>query len=115
MEAHPFSMSRRPDGTRLRLTIKAVGDFTRRIPGLKPGVRVLIDGPHGIFTARRSSSQKILMIAGGIGITPIRSLAKSWFLRDATSLCCMATVTLRPSRSAANWMIWPARRPAACA
>jgi predicted ferric reductase len=77
-EAHPFSMSCPPDGKHLRLTIKQLGDFTRRIPKLRPGTRVLIDGPHGIFTARHSDSDKILLIAGGIGITPIRALAEEF-------------------------------------
>lgn len=75
-EAHPFSLSRPPDGRQLRLTIKRLGDFTRRIPQLKPGTPVLIEGPYGVFTARGCSSSKALLIAGGIGITPIRSLAE---------------------------------------
>ncbi len=75
-EAHPFSMSMQPDGKRIRLSIKASGDFTRRIPALKPGTPVFIDGPHGIFTSRNCSSSKILLIAGGIGITPVRALAE---------------------------------------
>jgi predicted ferric reductase len=75
-EAHPFSMSCMPDGKQIRLTIKQLGDFTRRVPQIKPRTSVLIDGPHGVFTARNCPSQKILMIAGGIGITPIRSLAE---------------------------------------
>lgn len=74
-QVHPFSMSCPPDGTRLRLTIKAVGDFTRRIPSIRPGTPVIIDGPHGLFTPRRCQSRKALLIAGGIGITPIRSIA----------------------------------------
>jgi predicted ferric reductase len=77
-EAHPFSMSCRPDGKHLRLTIKQLGDFTRRIPKLRPGTRVFIDGPHGIFTARHNASNKLLLIAGGIGITPIRALAEEF-------------------------------------
>ncbi len=75
-EAHPFSLSRPPDGEQLRLTIKRLGDFTRRIPQLKPGTPVLIEGPFGVFTARGCASAKVLLIAGGIGITPIRSLAE---------------------------------------
>ena len=75
-EAHPFSMSCFPDGRQLRLSIKRLGDFTRRIPELKPGTPVLIDGPHGVFTARRCAADKVLLIAGGIGITPVRSLAE---------------------------------------
>ena len=75
-EAHPFSMSCLPNGNFLRLSIKGAGDFTRRISELKPGVSVFIDGPHGVFTSKSCKSSKVLMIAGGIGITPIRSLAE---------------------------------------
>lgn len=75
-EAHPFSVSARPDGTLLRLTIKRLGDFTRRIPNLKPGTRIILDGPYGIFTAEQCRLPKVLLIAGGIGITPIRALAE---------------------------------------
>ena len=77
-EAHPFSVSCCPDGQRLRLSVKAVGDFTRRIPELKPGTPVLIDGPHGAFTSRACVSDRALLIAGGIGITPVRALAEEW-------------------------------------
>lgn len=81
-EAHPFSMSCYPDGKQIRLTIKQLGDFTRKIPELKPGTPVLIDGPNGIFTAHSSESDKVLMIAGGIGITPIRSVAEEMVAAD---------------------------------
>jgi predicted ferric reductase len=74
-QAHPFSLSCPPDGTQLRLTIKPVGDFTRRIPQLQPGTPVILDGPHGIFTAEVCQSSRVLLLAGGIGITPIRALA----------------------------------------
>lgn len=75
-EAHPFSMSCFPDGKQLRLSIKRLGDFTRKIPELKPGTPVLIDGPYGVFTSRTCACDKVLLIAGGIGITPLRSLAE---------------------------------------
>jgi len=77
-EAHPFSLSRLPDGRCLRLSIKRLGDYTRRIPELKPGTPVLIDGPHGVFTAKACAAGPVLLIAGGIGITPIRALAEEW-------------------------------------
>ena len=76
-ETHPFSISQLPDGREIRLTIKQLGDYTRRIPALPPGTRVIIDGPHGIFTARRAQAPRVLMIAGGIGITPIRAVAEA--------------------------------------
>lgn len=74
-QPHPFSLSAPPDGRRLRFTIKAVGDFTARVPELQPGTPVLVDGPHGVFTSRRATTSKVLLIAGGIGITPLRAMA----------------------------------------
>lgn len=73
-QGHPFSLSMIPDGKEIRVTIKELGDFTRSVHGLKPGTKVIIDGPYGIFTDRVLRKDKALMIAGGIGITPIRSL-----------------------------------------
>ena len=75
-QAHPFSISQKPDGKFLRVTIKNVGDFTSKIPQLAAGTKVLIDGPHGVFTEQAARQKKILLIAGGIGITPLRSLAE---------------------------------------
>ncbi|MFH0878710.1 MAG: ferric reductase-like transmembrane domain-containing protein [Lentisphaerota bacterium] len=75
-QAHPFSMSCVPDGKHLRVSIKRLGDYTRQIPNLPSGTPVLIDGPHGVFTARHCRGAKALLITGGIGITPIRPVAE---------------------------------------
>ena len=74
-QSHPFSVSAVPDGRTLRITVKNIGDFTGGIHHLKPGTPVLLEGPFGKFT-ERPSGQKVLLIAGGIGITPIRPLAE---------------------------------------
>lgn len=75
-EAHPFSLSCAPNGSYLRISVKALGDFTRKALSIKPGTPVVIDGPHGIMTPRLSHADKVLLIAGGIGITPLRALAE---------------------------------------
>ncbi len=72
---HPFSFSHEYDGSSLRFTIKALGDATKLVAGLRPGVRVLIDGPLGRFTPSRSRTKRFLLIGGGIGITPLRAIA----------------------------------------
>jgi ferredoxin-NADP reductase len=74
-QAHPFSISAIPDGRRLRITVKNIGDFTSDIHALKPGTPILVDGPFGKFI-ERPTNPKVLLIAGGIGITPIRPLAE---------------------------------------
>ena len=74
-QAHPFSISAIPGGGRLRITVKNIGDFTSGVHALRPGTPVLVDGPYGKFTERPANS-KVLLIAGGIGITPIRPLAE---------------------------------------
>jgi predicted ferric reductase len=74
---HPFSYSSSASSPeRPAFTIKAYGDFTSRVPQLRPGTRVLLDGPHGSYRARRYADRFVL-IAGGIGITPIISLLRS--------------------------------------
>ncbi len=73
-QAHPFSLSAAPNGRWLRLTIKAVGHHTEQLKWLDPGVRVLVEGPSGVFTAERRTRHRALLIAGGSGIAPIRAL-----------------------------------------
>jgi ferredoxin-NADP reductase len=73
-EAHPFSLSAAPDGRRLRITVKAVGDYTRRLKAIPPGTRVIAEGPFGVFTTAARRRPRVALIAGGVGITPIRAL-----------------------------------------
>lgn len=75
-EAHPFSMSATPNGEYLRLTVKRTGDFGAHVGALRAGTRVLVEGPFGRFTRRSCLRSKALLVAGGIGITPIRALAE---------------------------------------
>jgi predicted ferric reductase len=73
-QAHPFSLSAAPNDRWLRLTVKVVGDHTRRLRELRPGVRIAAEGPSGVFTADRGVQRRALLIAGGSGIAPIRAL-----------------------------------------
>ncbi|MFD9323450.1 ferric reductase-like transmembrane domain-containing protein [Streptomyces sp. NPDC060053] len=73
-QANPFSLSAAPDGTRLRLTAKAAGEGSAGLRHLKPGTRVFAEGPYGAFTAMHRTRPEALLIAGGVGVTPIRAL-----------------------------------------
>jgi len=72
--AHPFSLSRLPHGNSLRITVKALGDHSAGLRNVAVGTRVVAEGPFGVFTHAARKRDKLLLIAGGIGITPIRAL-----------------------------------------
>jgi predicted ferric reductase len=71
---HPFSLSQAPNAESFRITVKALGDHTARLGEIPVGTRVLAEGPFGVFTADARRAAKALLIAGGIGITPVRAL-----------------------------------------
>lgn len=73
--AHPFSLSAAPDGRSLRISVKASGDHTARMDAIPQGTRVVAEGPFGSFAAAAGAA-KLLLVAGGIGITPVRALAE---------------------------------------
>jgi predicted ferric reductase len=73
-ESHPFSLSAAPDARSLRITVKGVGDFTSRIGEIQPGTVVVAEGPFGVFTDVARRRDRVALIAGGIGIAPIRAL-----------------------------------------
>ncbi len=73
-QSHPYSVSASPHREFLRITIKALGDHSSTIRQLRPGVRVFAEGPYGAFTAGRRTRRRVLLLAGGIGITPLRAL-----------------------------------------
>jgi predicted ferric reductase len=72
--SHPYSLSAAPTENYLRITVKDLGDHSRSVADLKPGTRVFVEGPYGAFTAGRATKKHIVMIGGGVGITPIRAL-----------------------------------------
>ena len=75
-QEHPFTVSWIPHGDELRISVRAVGDYTSELATLKPGAKVLVSGPFGRFTEDVAATDKRLFIAGGIGITPLRCLAE---------------------------------------
>jgi predicted ferric reductase len=72
--ANPYSLSAAPQPDLLRITVKVAGDHSSALMNLKPGTRVIAEGPSGGFTAAKRRRPRILLIGGGVGITPIRAL-----------------------------------------
>ena len=73
-QGHPYSLSAMPSPRHLRVTIKELGDHSRAIARLRPGTRVAIQGPYGTFTSHARSSDRVLLVGAGVGITPLRAL-----------------------------------------
>ncbi|MEO8436858.1 MAG: ferredoxin reductase family protein [Chloroflexota bacterium] len=74
---HPFSISSAPNGNWLRITVKELGDWSKALGDVKVGTRVFIEGPYGVLTGARRTHPKVLLVAGGIGITPLRALLEA--------------------------------------
>jgi len=72
--SHPYSLSAAPTKNHLRITVKDLGDHSRTLAFLKPGTRVFVEGPYGAFTAGRSTQPHVVLVGGGVGITPVRAL-----------------------------------------
>jgi ferredoxin-NADP reductase len=74
-QAHPYSLSAVPSGEYLRITVKHLGDQSANLPrALRPGTRVLAEGPYGTFTAASRAGDRVAAFAAGVGITPIRAM-----------------------------------------
>lgn len=70
----PYSLSAPPRPDLLRVTVKALGDHSTAVATLRPGTRVWAEGPYGSLTADRATSHRSLLIAAGVGVTPLRAL-----------------------------------------
>lgn len=73
-QSHPYSLSAPPSGQLLRFTVKVLGDHSDKLRRIRPGTTVFAEGPYGALTPDRRSRRKVLLLAGGIGVTPLRAL-----------------------------------------
>ena len=76
-ESHPFTIASAVGDDSLRLAIKRFGDFTSSMMRLGAGYEAQLEGPFGCFCLRSDSAHSQTWIAGGIGITPFLSWARS--------------------------------------
>ena len=84
--AHPYTLSAVPRTDLLRITVKQLGDGSGRVARLRPGTRVLIEGPYGVMTAARTGGRQVLLIAAGVGITTMRAMLEDLVPAQVTLL-----------------------------
>jgi predicted ferric reductase len=70
----PYSLSAGPQPGQLRITVKDLGDHSRALAEVPPGTKVFAEGPYGAVTQAVRRRHKVLLIGGGVGITPLRAL-----------------------------------------
>lgn len=81
-EAHPYSFTTANNGPYVRFTIKELGDDTARVKRLTPGTKAFLEGPYGSFSLHNAKNPNQVWIAGGVGITPFLSMARSLSARS---------------------------------
>ena len=74
--AHPYSLSAAAAGGAFRFTARIVGDGSSMLRHLRPGTRVLVEGPHGRLGARARTRPRVALIGAGVGVAPLRALAE---------------------------------------
>ncbi|MFP5068912.1 ferric reductase-like transmembrane domain-containing protein [Pseudonocardia nantongensis] len=78
VEEHPFTIaSSAADSGRVEFTVRHTGDFASRLRTLRRGWAVWVDGPYGSFTPDAVPSSGLVLIAGGVGITPMMSMLRT--------------------------------------
>jgi len=77
-EEHPFSFTSEPTEIgQISIAVKALGDFTSQLDRLRPGDKVIVDGPYGDFTyTKHPDEEESFFVAGGVGVTPVFSMIK---------------------------------------
>lgn len=73
-QGHPYSLSAGPTDTSMRITVKDLGDQSAALKHLAVGTRVGVEGPYGAFRADRRTTDDLVLIGAGVGITPVRAL-----------------------------------------
>jgi predicted ferric reductase len=85
-EEHPYTVSSSPHEPVLRVAIKDLGDASHALQSVPLGSRALVEGPYGNLFPANAPAESELWIAGGIGLTPFLSRARSLRAESAADI-----------------------------
>lgn len=77
---HPFTIASSPAQKGFSICVKTAGDFTATIAETKPSDLAYVDMPYGVFSFLNYHADRLVFIAGGIGITPFLSMLR--YMKD---------------------------------
>ena len=116
LQWHPMTIVSPPGADKLVFCIQAAaGDWSRglsqityadgyaRIPRVPDGAAIGLDGPYGRLSVRLDR-QTVLLICGGVGVTPMLSIL-AYLLRSGASGVPGASAPIKV------WFVWAVRQP----
>lgn len=77
LSANPYSLSASPAAHAMRITVKPLGDHSTALAQVRPGTRVSVAGPYGVFHHGSRVGRGLVLAGAGIGITPVRALLET--------------------------------------
>ncbi len=92
-----FSITSSPNSEELKFSMRVQGDYTTALTQLEPGDHVFVRGPYGSFVIDEALDKNVIMLAGGIGVTPFMSM-----IRHMTAVRSRLPITLLYSNSSQN-------------
>ena len=79
LRQHPFSFSSSAERKGwLEFTIRELGDFTSTVKDVPMGARLYVDGPFGTFSPDFQDAPGYVLLAGGVGVTPLMSMLRTF-------------------------------------
>lgn len=75
-EGKAYSIASAPQEDDFRITVKTMGNFSSALNRLEVGAEVTTSAPYGFFYPEPADPTPLVLIVGGIGITPCISIIK---------------------------------------
>ncbi|MCH8476925.1 MAG: ferric reductase-like transmembrane domain-containing protein [Wenzhouxiangella sp.] len=100
LQQHPFSLAGSTSSGQICFTADEVGDFTASLKHLEKGDPAWVEGPFGAFIPDPDPDTALLLVAGGIGVTPFASLLRSFRDRGLSHRVLLVYANPRPAQAA---------------